>query len=1139
MSTWRILSICALTALALPGQEFRATLQGVITDPSEAAIPGATVTLRNTATGIERQESPDQSGHYLFSFVDPGRYSLTVKAPGFKTAVRQGIAVSINDNLKFDVQLTLGQSAETVEVTADVGAVQAESSSLGSVISRETVDMQPLKGHSSLFLYMDAPGVVGNRYLEDTRPTDTGTNVLFTANGSPPATGEVSVDGVSNTVNVGRGLYLSPWVPSTEAVQEIKIITGTLPAEYGRAAGVFTNVVIKSGTNSLHGSLYDYLRNSDVDANLFFQRGLGQKLTPYSTNYYGGTVGGPVWIPKLYNGKDRTFFFFSYEGAHEGNGQGPSLSVPTTLMRQGNFSQFSGALYDPFSTHMVNGVPTRDPVPGNIIPLSRQDPVAQKIMNYWPTPNNPNVSAATPWINDYVQGSKWPTIDNVWVMKFDQKVGDKHQIYVRANHGTGFFNFNYDFPGIATPGRNVVHRPNAGIAVDDTYLISPRTVLDTRLGYTYGKEEQQPYSANFDLASLGFPQAFVNSTQFKNFPAVSVSGFETLEGGVGWKEQPGYNYSLQSNLSMQRGKHFLKTGVQINLLRGNFLSNTYPSGNFSFGPNQSGGPRADVPSTGTGLAMASLLYGFPSSGSVEYDTGVSLQNVYYGVFFQDDYRVTRKLTLNLGLRWEYQTPATERYNRTTRGFAYNGASPLQIPGLNLAGGLLYAGVGGQPRGIYNSDLNNFGPRIGLAWSLDSKTVIRAGYSLSYIPLVGMVYPTAYSNTTSMVTTQDGYTPYNLLSNPFPTGQLPAVGNSQGLGTLIGQNVQFVDPSDRTPMFHNWHFDIQRELAPQTVLTVSYVGSRAYHLSAAPTDFTGAINQNMNALNPQYLSMGTALLQAVPNPFYGIITNGSLAGQTIPESQLLKPYPQYTGVTRVAPAFGNSHYEALQMQLEKRTSHGVTALMAYTFAKNLSDLTNADNPYNRQAERSYASFDVPQRLTTMVAWDLPFGRGRRFGANAPRAVNFVAGGWTISNFNTFQAGFPLAFGLAKCTAGANSCRPNVMGDPSQGVTGSIESRLSNYFNTAAFGQPADFTFGNASPYIGSVRSPGMNNSDTTISKDFQMTEKAKFQFRVSAFNTLNHPVFGAPGVTLGNANFGRISSQANVSRQFEFAAKILF
>jgi hypothetical protein len=218
---------------------------------------------------------------------------------------------------------------------------------------------------------------------------------------------------------------------------------------------------------------------------------------------------------------------------------------------------------------------------------------------------------------------------------------------------------------------------------------------------------------------------------------------------------------------------------------------------------------------------------------------------------------------------------------------------------------------------------------------------------------------------------------------------------------------------------------------------------------------------------------------------------------------------------------------------------VTALMAYTFAKNLSDLTNADNPYNRQAERSYASFDVPQRLTTMVAWDLPFGRGRRFGANAPRAVNFVAGGWTISNFNTFQAGFPLAFGLAKCTAGANSCRPNVMGDPSQGVTGSIESRLSNYFNTAAFGQPADFTFGNASPYIGSVRSPGMNNSDTTISKDFQMTEKAKFQFRVSAFNTLNHPVFGAPGVTLGNANFGRISSQANVSRQFEFAAKILF
>ena len=1133
--------LCCILLLFVSGlsaQEFRGTLQGDVTDPSHAAVVNAGVTLRNTDTGIERTAATDEAGHYVFPFVAPGTYLVTVKAAGFKTMVREGVHFSINDNLRVDVELPLGQATDTVQVTGEVAAVQAESSSLGSVISQKIVDSLPWKGHSSLFLYMAAAGVVGNRYWEDTRPSDTGTNVLFTANGSPPATGEVSVDGVSNTVNVGRGLYLSPWVPATEAVGEVKLLMGTLPAEYGRAGGAFTNIVIKSGTNELHGSLYEYLRNSAVDANLFYQRGQGQKLVPYGAHTYGGSVGGPVFIPKVYDGRNRTFFFFSYERANEGNGQGPSLSVPTSKMRAGDFSEFRGAIFDPFSVHSVNGVPTRDPIPNNIIPVSLQDPVAQKIMNFYPLPNNPNVNPATPWVNNYVQASKWPQTRNVWILKFDHKLTQKHQTFVRLNQGDAFFNFNYDFPGIATPGRNVVHRPNKGVAIDDTYLISPSTVLDTRVGYAYGKEQQQPYSAGFDLASLGFPQSFINSTQFKNFPGISVSGFEGLA-GVGYKEQPGYNYSLQSSLSMQRGRHLFKTGVQFNLLRGNFIANNNPSGSFSFGPAQTGGPRADTPVAGSGLGMASMLLGYASGGSIDYSTGVSVQNFYTGLFFQDDFRATSRLTLNLGLRWDYQTPVTERYNRTTRGFAYNTASPLQVPGLNLTGGLLYAGVNGQPRGLYNPDWNNFGPRIGLAYTLTPKTVLRAGYSLTYIALVGMVYATGYSNTTSMVTTQDGITPKDLLRNPFPTGLLPAIGNSQGLSTLIGQNVSFVDPSDRTPVFHNWHFDIQREIAPRTLLTASYVGSRAYHLSAAPTDFTGAINQNFNQLNPQYLSMGTALLQPVANPFYGTIKTGSLAGPTTPQSQLLRPYPQFTGVTRMAPAFGNSHYESAQIQLEKRTSHGVTALISYTIAKNISDMTNADNAYNRQAERALSSFDVPQRLTISAAWDLPFGRGRRFGTNIPRLLDLLAGGWMLSSFNTFQAGFPLSFGLARATAGANSSRPNAAGDPSQGISGPIVNRLTHYFNTAAFSQPADFTYGNLSPYIGSVRSPGMNNVDATLSKDFHFTERVRLQFRAEMFNVLNHPVFNPPTTTLGNANFGVISSQANLNRQMEFVAKLLF
>lgn len=1129
--------ICA-AVLPVLAQEFRATLQGTVSDPSNAGVPNATITLRNVDTGIEREATTDTAGYYLFQFVVPGNYSLTAKASGFKTAVRDGVQLSISDSARVDVALALGAASETISVSADVTAVQADSSSLGSVVSQKIVDTLPLKGHSSLYMYNLAPGVVGNRFLEDVRPSDTGTNVLFTANGAPAASGEVSVDGVANTVNVGRGLYLSPWVPATEAVGEVKLLMGTLPAEYGRAAGAFTNIVIKSGANDFHGSVYEYLRNSAMDANLFFSRGQGQRLTPYNANVYGASIGGPIVVPKLYNGKNRTFFFFNYEGAKEGNGQSTSTSVPTLKMRQGNFSEVGAPIYNPFSVHTVDGLPIRDPLPGNIVPANLQDPVAQKIMNFWPEPNTSNINPSTPWVQNFVQGSKWPQTRDVWVLKLDHQLTAKNHTFFRINSGDAFFNFNYAFDGLATTGRNVVNRPNFGIALNDTYLITPSTILDIRVGYAYGKEQQRPYSYGFDLASLGFPQAMINATQFQNFPGITVSGFQSLA-GIGYKEQPGYNYSLQSSLSIQRGKHLLKMGADIELLRGNFLTNNNPSGAFSFAQTQTGGPRADTTVATSGFSMASFMMGYASGGSIDSVTGVSIQNLYSGIYFQDDYRVTPRLTLNLGLRYEFQTPTTERYNRTTRGFDYYGASPLSVPGLNLRGGLIYAGANGVNRGIYNSDRNNFGPRIGLAYTLTPRTVLRAGYSLSYIAIVGMISATGYSNTTPMVTTQDGITPKDLLRNPFPSGLLPAIGNSQGSSTLIGQGISFFDPSDRTPMFHNWHFDIQRELAPRTMLSVSYVGSRAIGIMAPASDFTGAVNLNINQLDPQYLSMGADLLKVVPNPFAGIITSGALAGPTVSQSQLLRPYPQYTGVTRMAPGYGNSVYHSAQFQLEKRTSIGVTAIVAYTIAKNIGDLNNPDSAYNRQVERALSPLDVPQRLTISAAWDLPFGRKRRFGTNMPRALDLLAGGWMLSTFDTFQAGFPLAFGLARCTAGANSCRPNAIGDPSQGVSGSVQSRLSQYFNTAAFSQPADFTYGNTGPYIGTARAPGMNNLNMTLSKTFPIQERWRVEFRGSMYNFLNHPVFGAPNTTYGNADFGRVFNQANLGRQMEFMAKIIF
>ncbi|MGH9671946.1 MAG: carboxypeptidase-like regulatory domain-containing protein, partial [Bryobacteraceae bacterium] len=391
----RLVCAAMLAAAFLSAQEFRATLQGTIHDSTQAVVPSAKVTLKNTATAVERTAATDAAGHYLFQFLPPGTYSLTTRAPGFKTDVRGGIQLSLGDNIRLDVDLAVGQTNETVTVTANAATVQTESSSLGTVVRKEIIDSLPLKGHSSLFMFTLATGVVNNRYGEDTRANDTITNVSYSANGAPMASGDVSVDGVANTVNVNRGVNISQWVPAVDAVGEFKLQTGTLPAEYGRSGGSFMNIVIKSGTNDLHGTLYEFLRNAALDANSFYNNRAGQRLARYGSNTYGFTIGGPIYFPKLYDGRSRTFFFYSFEGSREGNGLTNLLNVPTDKMRSGDFSEFSGTIYNPFSGRTVNGVPTRDPLPGNMLPQSLQDPVGRNIMTYYPTANIAGPNRAT------------------------------------------------------------------------------------------------------------------------------------------------------------------------------------------------------------------------------------------------------------------------------------------------------------------------------------------------------------------------------------------------------------------------------------------------------------------------------------------------------------------------------------------------------------------------------------------------------------------------------------------------------------------------------------------------------------------------------------------------------------------------
>jgi hypothetical protein len=1048
----RLFPLAVLLVVESSAQEFRATLQGTITDPSRTHIAGASLFLKHAATGVERAAAADDAGHYVFQFLQPGAYALTTKAPGFKTDVREGIQLSLGDNLRLDVELAIGQANETVTVTGDAATVQAESSSLGSVVRKEIIDTLPLKGHSSLFLFTLATGVVNQRYGEDTRPNDTITNVSYSANGAPMASGDVSVDGVANTVNVNRGVNISQWVPSVDAVAEFKLQTGTLPAEFGRSGGSFMNIVIKSGTNEIHGSVFEFLRNAALDANAFFNNLSGIRLARYGSNTYGFSVGAPVYFPKLYNGRNRTFFFFNYEGSREGNGLTNNLNVPTDKMRNGDFSEFTGVIYDPFSGHNVNGVPTRDPIPGNIIPASRQDPVGKSILSYWPKANFPSPRPQTPWVQNFLYSYKWPRDYEAITLKVDHSFSSKNQMFVRMNRGEGRLVFPRSHDGVAAGsapggGGNRVKRPHVGVALNDNHLISPRTTLDVRLGYSRGIENNRPFSDGFDPISLGFPASYRSLIQSNAFPTINVTDFNSLAGSP-FIFDVGDTWSLQPSVSLQRSRHLIKTGGEVRMIRGNFFRNTDPAGSFSFGVNQTGGPNVNTPAGG--FALASLLFGY-GSGSLAANAGVSIQNVYYALYVQDDFRVNSRLTLNLGLRYEYESPRTERYNRTTRGFAYGMPSPLKVPGLNLTGGLLYAGVDGRPRGIYDADRNNFAPRLGFAFSLNRKTVLRGGYAVSYIPVIGSVFSDGYSNSTPWVASTDGgLTVINRLSNPFPGGLVPPLGNSQGLNTLVGQGVSFLEPADRTPIFHNWQFDIQRELPGQILIEAAYVGSRGVRLIAP--------SENLNQVRPVDWALGAALKQQVDNPLFGVLTTGSLTGRTVAREQLLRPY-----VTRASPAFGNSVYHSLQLKLEKRLSRGVAALISYTASKNLSDLNGTQNAYDRRPERAVSDIDVPQRLTMAAAWDLPFGRDRHFMAHAPRALDLLIGGWQLSTFQTYQGGFALGYGFSGGTFPAGvSPRASVNGNPAEGASGPHSQRLDRYFNTSVFFRPADFTIGQPRP-----------------------------------------------------------------------------
>jgi hypothetical protein len=1111
------------------GQQDSGTILGAVRDAQDALVPGATVTVTNVETGVAKTTPVTSTGEYSMPFLVPGKYSVTAIAPGFKKSIRTGLALRVADQLVIDMKLEVGAVSESVTVEATAPLVDSASITLGQVVEARTIVELPLNGRDPTALAALAPGVI-----PPAAPLTAaqGGNIP-SINGGNTLTSTVTVDGATD-VNPRGTQYLLLYTPNVDAVAEFKVQTNSMSAEYGRTNGGGITMVTRSGTNQLHGTAYWFIRNSNVDANDFFSNRAGLPLGALQRNQAGVTGGGPVTIPKVYHGKDRTFFFVDYEAFREKVGSPQILTVPTTAQRGGDFSQTLNAqskliqIFDPINTipnpNGAAGAVLRVQFPGNIIPSSRIDPVARNLVKYYPLPTSNAITGNLP-INPSI-----PNSNNTFDIRLDPYMG-AHHFFGRGVYQQPEVGSPNTFGNIAASSNPPLEQRRRQAMIHDVWAVTPTMILDLNYSISYMHGGRTAWSDGFDITQLGFPANFAAGQEIHAIPVISITGYTGIGNGA-------QNYSTQTahlasgSLTRIFSRHHLKTGVEYNVFYNNQLQDSSAEGTFSLSQSPTQGPDPNQASTTAGNAMATFLLG-DAGGQLINQPATAFRSSYVGLYAEDDINITRSLTLFLGLRWDVDNPRTERYDRMS---ILNLAAPSpingQVPGYNLVGQMTYPG--GDQRRLLGTQMDNFGPRIGFAYRAPGNTVIRAGYGIfyglsSYTASLTNAFADGFSATTTVVNTLNDVGQFQTLSNPYPNGvNRPLTSKQLSPGLNIGQSTNSALLSLAVPQYQQFNLTVQHSLGRSILLEAAYVGNKGSHVSTA--------NINLNILSAQQLALGTVTQQLVPNPFYGVITDNTsaLAGPTVARRQLMLPYPQYTSISSEAPSLGSSIFHSLQTKVEKRFSSGMTFLASFTLSKILTNATGAGiaDPNNLRLERSVATWDVFQRLVLSGIYELPFGRNKRLGSNWNRGVDLALGGWQLNAITTFQGGFPLAL---TATAGT---RPNRI-RPVQQLSGSIASRVNMYFDTAAFAIPNAFTYGNAPAVEPDVRGPGIDNTDLSMSKNFRINEKLRAQLRFESFNTFNRVQFANPAVQDGTTSFGVITTQQNQPRKLQAAMKIIF
>lgn len=1134
-----------LASSALIGQSYQGGVRGQITDQAGAVVVGAKVTLIDESAGTTRSTLSSAAGEYVFTQVVPSTYSVVAESPGFKKFERKGVIVGTQQFLSLDLKVEIGQVTESVQVTEDVPLIEASTASQGQVLDRQKLVDLPNLGRNPFMMSKIAQNVmpVGNPAYN--RMQDQSGSSAISIAGGPVRGNNYLLDGIPITDATNRAIV----IPSLESVEEVKVQANTYDAEMARTGGGMFNTYLKSGGNDYHGSLLGYMRQTDWLANTFFNNRAGVPISDQPFRNYGGSFGGHVSIPKVYNGKNRTFFWLAFEGYRDTQANSGDFATPSLRERVGDFSQTKSkagglqVIYDPLTT-TASG--TRTPFAGNIIPGGRLDPVGKNMAATYMAPGREaaffgdlNLSGPT----------TLPSKADQKTAKFD------HQVFSWWRASLSYLKYNSLepgdswFPTVSSPSQWLLDRKVDSTQFNNLITVNPTTIINVRYGFNrfpnYGFQKSQ----GFNVASLGFANSFVKDIPSQTFPNI------TMESMYGFGTNNNFYYvhhskNFSTSVAKYIGRHSLKAGVDYRRIHADGNDYGDSSGAFTFNDVFT---RATPGSStaGTGADLAGMLLGYPASGTGFIPTKLYDYANYYGAYIHDDFRLSSKITINFGLRWERETGLREANNGMIVGFNRDTVNSIAsgVTGVTPKGAVQFAGINGNKSTVGNPNLNKLAPRVGIAWQVDAKTTVRGGYGIYWAPqfAIGAPYsPEGYTATTQYVGSFDGNaTPAGVLSNPFPNGLNKPVGNSLGDLTGIGNNLTIFDPGARSPRVQQYSLDVQRMLPGGIAMTVGYVGSRTANL------VLGTANININQVEGRYLSMGSALTQKVANPYYGKGGTGVIGGATVTQAQLLRPFSAFGNLNYQFSDQNMAAYDSMIFKAQKRFSKGMTFLTTWTWSRNLdassggaANNLNGGNvgpqdAYNMAAEYSLSNIHSPHRWATALTYELPFGKGKSM-LNSSKALDYIVGGWSINSVGVMQTGFPLQIrqnSNNNSVIFAASQRPNATGvDPA--TSGSLTDRIDNYLNPAAFSQAAPYTFGNVSRTI-STRGPGQVNWDISVFKSVQIFERFKAQFRAEALNAMNTPLFRSPNTAFGNSAFGRITQQANFPRMIQLGMRLYF